>query len=244
MKRVQQFTLIELLVVVAIIAILAAMLLPALNKARSVARKTQCLNHIRQVNMGLRFYADGNDDWLPQLNSTFGSYVKYYWISRLIHDRHITSGGILACPEQAFKPYGSGAYGDLFVDYVRKYQGSFGESYTLSFMSYGYNTMLSSGSGAVKLNRVKKPSETISLAENARLNLDDVRGYYGVYYKYNSTNSYGHVYPRHHQFANIGWLDGHATSERASLDPQVTYTMKPFADSAVKEGPENYWDLY
>ncbi len=134
----QAFTLIELLVVISIIAILAAMLLPAITLVRDAARSAKCSSNLRQINISYQIYADEQEDTFPCFNTGVpGTSTPYKFYTNLLedagsiedvkwHDRYWGDirSGIWRCPSvgDGMMGYGGG-YGVLECAHGSWYDG-------------------------------------------------------------------------------------------------------------------------
>jgi len=218
------FTLIELLITVAVIAILAGMLLPALNAAREKARESTCLSQLKQLGLGnLAYSIDNNDDFAPyssmmRKNTNPENRIWYgYEKTAGIIETFNTDGYIspytgnnrkyLYCP--------SLDYANETADDRNKYQGmgyGYNKSGVGSRMFFG-NTNEDQYGCSMKTVRIRRASGLIQFADVANAGAMAARtaklGGFDILFT-GTTGKTNYFHLRHSQKGNIVYADGHA----------------------------------
>lgn len=228
------FTLIELLVVIAVMAILAAMLLPVLNRCKMSAQRAACQSNLRQLGLAAQLYWTDNRGnsfhyssptntgalyWFGWINTTLPEGQRPFDLSAGALYPYIQNSHVRICPSLAW------------------WSPQFKRKGTSVIFSYGCNSFVFGGPGHKTLgeSNISHMSETALFADSAQVNdfqapashsnpMFEEWYYVDLETNYDSPHNYPNAQFRHMHTANVVFADGHVGVERpvpGSIDPRL-----------------------
>lgn len=238
--RQHKFTLLELLICIAIIAILAALLLPALNSAKDKARTVSCISNLKQLGSGVIQYTADFSDYLPPIQGS-ASEIHPAWTNALMGPNlNVSEGAVytsglrlkngLYAQNTLFRcPQMSGTY-----DLTAEVTGG-GAGWWITQPHYGVNGHLYKAARlqAFRMGSYKSPSLKLFLAdtwqqESSGLAVED-KGYFRWQVDRFGNTGFGIVAGRHQKAAMALHLDGHVAAYRMR-NVLTPYTNPPFTE--------------
>ena len=232
------FSLIELLVVIAIIAILVALLLPVLSGAKARAKRTTCLNNLKQINLGVHMYAGENGDTLPDTGTS--TYILYKEVVKNyvgLQGPSSPQDKVFACPADTF------CYGESSMAYIpygrHEQQTRDFSSYafnccnllTTNYPNFAYNGFLP-GIGGQKLGAIKNSGKTVLVVEASALE---------PYSWHQPKPPLPGGWPMFNDARNMaGFVDGHASDIRIFWNNTIVYPNGGISVAAYYDPPAGY----
>lgn len=240
MRSGRAFSLVELLVVIAVIAILAALLLPSMARAKARAQEAVCVNNLKQINLGIHMYAADNADTLPSSPGVTGGLITTnHW--GLFYKRLVIGYlGLQAIPSAQDKVFACPA-DQFFYDFPSlSYEPqSYHDQSLTDYSSYGFNGANGSplnpqnpGVFGRKQSSIKDSSRTLLVAEipayfpfswHQPLKLPS--GKYGI----NDAKNVSSFVDGHISYLKIYW-NPNLVMTSANYDPPTGYEYKRSAD--------------
>jgi prepilin-type N-terminal cleavage/methylation domain-containing protein/prepilin-type processing-associated H-X9-DG protein len=195
------FTLVELLVVIAVVAILAALLLPALSRTRESARRAACVSNLRQIILAAWMHVDEHEDSCPAQPGGDGVAVR-------------AAGGDGTNYYDVLMPY---------VNHPRVWLCPSAESAPGSLLGFHMNGLIITASG-LRAAAITEPAQTLLIAETGYRKLYDQ-----AYLRPDPAGNYLYDRPQRNHFggSNAGFADGHVQWYHDTRWDSNSFRVKP-----------------